>query len=89
MPQFSRWLPDPLQQSYVFAFYDAAVLGILDPLTVDDDKVSRNHIRGWGAGLRWSGFGLAADLDWAYPLRDTDHTPRGDSRVHFRLRYDF
>lgn len=89
MPQLSRLLPESLQQSYAFVFYDAAVLGILDPLTVDGEKDSRNDIRSWGAGLRWNGFGLSADLDWAYPLRDTDHTLSGDSRVHFRLRYDF
>jgi hemolysin activation/secretion protein len=87
-PQLVRW--DPLQQFYVFAFSDAAVLGILDPLTVDGEKVSRKHLRSWGAGLRLNGFGgLEADLDWAYPLRDTDNTQSGDSRLHFRVRYAF
>ena len=89
-PQIGRWLPDPTQQAaYIFAFYDAGVLGILEPLAFEGEKVSRRHIRSWGTGVRWSGFGLEADLDWAYPLRDTDNVESGDSRVHFRLRYDF
>lgn len=89
-PQFARWLPNRLQQLYMFAFYDAGVVGILDPLPVDDVKVSRKHLSSGGVGLRLAGFGgLEADLDWAYPLQTTDHTPRGDSRLHFRVRYGF
>jgi hemolysin activation/secretion protein len=88
-PQFVQWLPN-LQQLYAFAFSDAGVVGILDPLLVDGEKVSRKHLYSWGVGLRLAGFGgLEADLDWAYPLRATDYTMRGDSRVHFRVRYGF
>jgi hemolysin activation/secretion protein len=89
-PQFTKWLPNQLQQLYLLAFSDVGVIGILDPLTVDGEKVSRKHLRSWGAGMRLSGFGgLEADLDWAYPLHDTDNTERGDARVHFRVRYGF
>jgi hemolysin activation/secretion protein len=89
-PQLLQWLPDRLQPSYAFVFGDAGVVGILDPLLVDGEKVSRKHLYSWGAGIRLAGFGgLEADLDWAYPLRATDNTQRGDSRLHFRVRYGF
>lgn len=89
-PQLIGWLPEHLQQLYVLAFHDAGVVGILDPLMVDGDKVSRKHLRSWGVGVRLSAFGgLVVDLDWAYPLLDTANTERGDSRLHFRVLYGF
>lgn len=87
-PQLIHW--DQLQQFYAFAFHDAGVLGILEPLTVDGEKVSRKHLRSWGVGLRLNAFeGLEADLAWAYPLHETEDTERGDSRLHFRVHYGF
>lgn len=87
-PQLVHW--EPIQQLYLLSFYDAGVLGILEPLPVDGEKVSRKHLQSWGVGFRLSAFGgLEADLDWAYPLRDSENTERGDSRLHFRVRYGF
>lgn len=89
-PQLTRWLPDLLQQLYLFTFYDAGVVGILDPLVFAGEKVSRIHLSSWGAGLRLTGFGgLEAGLEWGYPLQSTDNVERGDSRIHFQVRYGF
>lgn len=89
-PQLTRWLPDLLQQLYFFTFYDAGVVGIIDPLVFEDEKVSRVHLSSWGAGFRLTGFGgLEAAFDWGYPLQSTDDAERGDARIHFQVRYGF
>lgn len=89
-PQITQWWPQQLQQLYLYAFYDAGVVGILDPLPVDGVKTSRLYLYSSGVGLRLAGFGgLEAGIDWAYPLHSTDHVGRGDTRLHFHVRYGF
>ena len=92
-PSLTRWFGDWLQQFFVFAFVDAGVVAILDPLPETDDRagqIAEVDLSSWGLGLRLAGFGgLEAGLDWAVPLQSTDHVERGDSRLHFRIRYAF
>jgi hemolysin activation/secretion protein len=89
-PQFTAWLPDLLQQLYFFTFYDGGVIGVIDPLVFEGEKVSRVYLTSWGAGVRLAAFGgLEAGLDWGYPLQSTDAVERGDARVHFQVRYGF
>ena len=89
-PKLTRWWEERLEQLYAFAFYDAGVVGILEPLTIDGEKTSRLSLYSTGVGLRFAAFeGLAASLEWAYPLRDTDRIERGDSRLHFQVSYGF
>lgn len=89
-PQFLSLWPDKLQQAYVFGFADAGVVGILDPLPVDGEKVSRRTLAGAGVGMRLAGLGgLVTEVEWAYPFEPTDDVDRGDSRLHFQVQYGF
>ncbi|MDY6948238.1 MAG: ShlB/FhaC/HecB family hemolysin secretion/activation protein [Pseudomonadota bacterium] len=90
-PSLHPWLGAPVQQMTAFVFYDAAHLTQLAQVDDDGNLVSRSfNLWSTGAGLRFAGFGgLEGALDWAYPLRDWQDVRKGDSRVHFRLRYAF
>lgn len=92
-PSLTRWFGDWLQQFFVFAFVDAGVVAIVDPLPETEDRagqIARVDLSSWGLGLRLAGFGgLEAGLDWAVPLQSTEHVENGDSRLHFRIRYAF
>ncbi|HET6553619.1 MAG TPA: ShlB/FhaC/HecB family hemolysin secretion/activation protein [Dyella sp.] len=87
----NRWLGGWAQRFMGFLFYDAGTVSLLDPLPGKDGSiVSRHDLMGAGAGLRLTAFkDLTAALDWAYPLRDSTYTQKGDSRVHFQLHYGF
>jgi hemolysin activation/secretion protein len=71
---------------YMLSFYDAGIVAIQFPLDQQQRKID---LASWGAGFRLSAFGLLAGLDWAYPLEGTSDTERGDSRIHFSVRYGF
>lgn len=92
-PSLTRWFGDSLQQFFVFAFADAGVIAILQPLPEAEGRaaqIAKVDLSSWGVGLRLAGFGgLEAALDWAVPLQSTDHVEDGESRVHFRFRYSF
>ncbi|MBL8270176.1 ShlB/FhaC/HecB family hemolysin secretion/activation protein, partial [Steroidobacter sp.] len=90
-PSMHHWFGEYAQQLIGFVFYDAAHLTQLSQIDDDGNAVSRGfNLWSAGAGLRFVGFGgMEAALDWAYPLRDWDDVQKGDSRIHFRLRYAF
>jgi hemolysin activation/secretion protein len=77
----------PMRQLAVFGFYDAAVTGLQHALP--GQQASRK-LAGTGLGIELADFhGLSSSLLWAYPLRDGENVLRGDSRVHFLVRYGF
>jgi hemolysin activation/secretion protein len=83
----SKLLGSQTGGSYVFAFYDAGVVSLLDPLP---SQASRSELSSFGAGIRvndWYGFDAA--LDWARVLKSEGKTYSGDSRTHFSVRYSF
>jgi hemolysin activation/secretion protein len=85
-PSLGAW-PRHVSQLYLFAFCDAGVVSIIDPLP---GQARRSDLSSWGLGFRFNGFGgLQAILDWAYPLVPAANTDAGDSRLDFRVRYDF
>lgn len=88
-PPLTSWLPGAhLEQLHFFTFFDAAVLGVIEPLPVNGEKVSRLNLSSYGVGMRLSGFGgFNAALHWAYPLRSSTNVEEGDSRIHFSVRY--
>jgi hemolysin activation/secretion protein len=92
-PNLARWQAIGPAHLDVFAFYDAGLVGIIDPLRYEDasrNQPSRVDLSSAGLGLRFSGFGgLDAALDWAYALEPTDDIARGDTRLHFQLTYGF
>lgn len=103
-PSLHRWLGTSAQRLVAFGFFDAGVVSVLDWIESRDilqedgttEIVSILHdskrfdLASAGAGLRFSGLGgFNAALDWAYPLRSSDDTAKGDSRIHFQVRYGF
>lgn len=87
----NAWLSKPLKLSpdfsYLFAFYDAGLGVIVDPLPAQDPRF---NLSSYGVGARigaWYGFDLA--LDWAHVLHGAGDIRRGDDRVHFSVKYIF
>lgn len=75
------------QQAYLYTFYDAGVVNLIDPLPT---QTSRYDLRSWGVGWRVSGFaGFNAEFDWARALLATAYERANGSRIHFYFRYGF
>lgn len=76
-----------IQELRLLAFYDIA------KLHVNRAQVSEQQnflLSSRGVGLRFQGWkNLNASLDAAWPLRDGEHTLRGDLEGHMRLWYEF
>ncbi len=90
-PSMHNWLGKWAQQLMVFGFYDAAqVRQILQ--RIEDGTAYDNYatLSSTGAGMRFVGLnGVEAALDWAYALKPLGEIEKGDSRIHFRVRYAF
>jgi hemolysin activation/secretion protein len=72
---------------YAFAFYDAGHVAIYDPLP---EQQSRFTLTSTGLGLRFGAKRhLTAALDWAWPLKDSTFTKKGDARLLFRVVGEF
>ncbi|HKE97072.1 MAG TPA: ShlB/FhaC/HecB family hemolysin secretion/activation protein [Povalibacter sp.] len=72
---------------YGLGFADAGIVALVAPLP---GQISDTGLYSVGAGMRFIGFGgMQGSLDWAYPLIDSTHIERGDSRIHFQVRYGF
>jgi len=77
----------PLASARLHAFVDAAELMIIDPLP---DTPSHFSLASLGIGMRARpAKGLSLDLDLADPRKDGAFAKRGDTRIHFRLAYEF
>jgi hemolysin activation/secretion protein len=77
----------PADRGYLFAFFDAGRVFVLEPL---EEQTSRFSLGSYGVGLRLTGWhGLDLGLDLARVLRDSGSVARGDQRVHFSVRYAY
>jgi len=86
-PSFAAALWEPLRDLHFLAFFDAGQGWLQDPLPGQDDAFT---LYSTGVGMRVRAYdGLSADLDWAYPLTDSDDIEAGDGRFHFALEYGF
>ncbi|MBB6091233.1 hemolysin activation/secretion protein [Povalibacter uvarum] len=86
-PSFAQWSNGFVSELFVFAFFDAGTVAILDPLP---DQQDHFELTSTGLGLRMNAFGgLLLALDGAYTLRATDRTEAYDTRVLFQVRYGF
>jgi hemolysin activation/secretion protein len=86
-PSLKLW-SERVTQLYGYVFFDAGVVGSIVPPELR--QPSRADLSSWGLGFRFAGFGgLQAAMDWAYPLVPGSHTTARDSRLDFRVRYDF
>jgi hemolysin activation/secretion protein len=85
--QLLRWAGEFGARSHVFGFIDGGLVQIHDPLP---KQARSTELASWGLGLRTSGYhGLDTDLTWGYPLLDGAHAQKGESRLHFLMRYSF
>jgi hemolysin activation/secretion protein len=75
-----------VEQSYVFAFADAAKLTILQPLPSQDASFT---LASAGLGLLFKGGGLTVALDGARILKDGSVTPSGRYRGLFKFSYAY
>lgn len=70
-----------------YAFYDFATLWVKDALPGQESKLD---LHGIGVGIRGLFLkGFEFQVDWGYALSETDKTRKGDSRVHFKAKYQF
>jgi hemolysin activation/secretion protein len=77
----------PARQAYAYVFYDAGIVGIIEPLP---EQAAREHLLSWGFGLLLAGYhGFDAGIDWARPLVTTAYTAAGQSRANFHVHYGF
>jgi hemolysin activation/secretion protein len=85
-PSFAKSLGDAVENAHLLAFIDTGFVRVIDPITATD----RFELAGAGVGLRIKGAkNLSASLDWAIALNELGNTRRGDSRVYFRLGYEW
>ena len=85
-PSYASLLPYVSDLRFI-AFYDYSRVRVLQPLPGQE---SRFTLDSTGVGLRLKGDqGLAASLDWAWPLHDNDGVDKGDSRALFSVNYGF
>ncbi len=87
----SGWPLRPLHlppgAAYVFTFYDAGIVAIVDPLP---GQARRFDLASWGVGLRVGGWrGLDLALDWAHAFTPAGPVGPGDERAHFSFAYAF
>jgi hemolysin activation/secretion protein len=70
-----------------YTFFDFALLWVNDP---QPSQESMLNLQGTGLGVRATLFrNLEFQLDWGVALAETTYVAYGDSRVHFRVKYQF
>lgn len=86
-PNFAVAQAGPSSRFYPLAFVEGAALRIRDPLP---GQQSHFTLSSAGLGLRLKvRQGLSFDLDLARPFKNGAYTRKGDSRVHFKMAYEF
>jgi len=85
-PSFAKRLSESLDDLRLVAFVDGGAVKVQAPITATDQY----SLGGAGVGLRLKAWGgLAASLDWAVALNELGSTKRGDSRMYFKLGYEW
>ncbi len=78
---------DWMHQLQLLSFVDGARVWIKSPLP---DTPASLDLASVGFGIRFeSQRYFVADLDWAYPLLETEEVDRGDQRLHLKVNYAF
>lgn len=86
-PSLAKYLPGQIGMLYAFAFYDAGHVRIRNPLPAQTASFT---LESTGVGLQlknWRGF--SGGVDYAHALHDAGQIEEGDSRLHFRIGYDW
>jgi hemolysin activation/secretion protein len=85
-PNWANRVSDTLDEVRLLAFVDGGKVKVLSPITADEYY----NLVGAGLGLRVKGWrGASATLDWALAMQDLAGTRQGDSRVYFKLGYEW
>lgn len=87
-PDFGSKLLAGLEETYVYAFTDAARLRI-NPVEGVVEENSTQELASAGVGLRFKGYGFSGIFNWAHPFRSGPATVKDDDQLLFRLRYGF
>ncbi len=86
-PPLAKYVSDKIADMHGLAFYDAAYLSVNDPLPKQTDTF---NLASYGLGLRLKGWHkMFAQVELAKVLRSAGPVVEGDSRLHFRVGYDW
>jgi hemolysin activation/secretion protein len=83
-PQLLMRASSQFEQSFVFAFADAAWLQTVDPLP---GQIAAYRLASYGLGFRIKWRGLSTDLDGAHAINQGYVTSAGDYSAQFRINY--
>lgn len=86
-PSVAKYLNDKVNELYAFVFADAGHVRIQKPLPAQEDEFNLASV---GAGLQLKGAGgFSGGLDYARARHNAGQVEDGDSRLHFRVGYDW
>jgi hemolysin activation/secretion protein len=86
-PPLAKYVSDKIADMHGLAFYDAAHLSVNDPLPKQTDTF---NLASYGLGVRLKGWHkMFAQLELAKALRSAGPIIEGDTRLHFRVGYDW
>ena len=86
-PPLAKYVSDSIEDIHGLAFYDAAHLSVSDPLPKQADTF---NLASYGLGLHLKGWRKSfAEIELAKVLRSAGPVLEGDTRLHFRLGYDW
>lgn len=86
-PPLAKYLPGDIKELYALAFADAGHARVREPLPEQTEKFDLASV---GLGLRLKGLhGVSGALDYARALKTAGEIESGDSRLHFRVGYDW
>ena len=86
-PSLAKYLSDQIGDLHALAFYDIGHVSISEPLP---GQTERFNLASVGVGLHFKGWhGLFSELDFARALRTSGTVSDGDSRLHFRVGFDW
>jgi len=86
-PPLAKYVSDKIADMHGLAFYDAAYLSVNDPLPKQIDTF---NLASYGLGMRLKGwYKMFAQLEFAKTLRSAGPVIEGDTRLHFRVGYDW
>ncbi len=86
-PSLAKYVSDKIADMHGLAFFDAAHLSVNDPLPKQTDTF---NLASYGLGLRLKGWHkMFAQVELAKALRSAGPVVEGDTRLHFRVGYDW
>jgi hemolysin activation/secretion protein len=86
-PPLAKYLSDQIADLHALAFYDTGYVKIIEPLPSQTEAFSLASV---GMGLHLKGWhGLFGELEYARALRSVGSVEEGDSRLNFRVGYDW